>query len=108
MISDQPTAAMLCPLDRTALVMSERQGIEIDYCPSCRGVWLDRGELDKILERGAAESEPARQPTAPTSGAREGYSSTRDYGQRDYDDDRGYRQGGHRKPKKSFLSELFD
>ena len=108
MISDKQTAAMLCPLDRTALVMSERQGIEIDYCPSCRGVWLDRGELDKILERSAAESELARQPAVPTSGGREDYSQPRDYGHRNYGDDRGNRHGGHRKPKKSFLSELFD
>ena len=42
---------MECPMDGTQLVMSERQGIEIDYCPKCRGVWLDRGELDKIIER---------------------------------------------------------
>ena len=108
MTSDQPTATMLCPLDKTILVMSERQGIEIDYCPSCRGVWLDRGELDKILERGAAESESARQPTVPMSGGREDFSSPRDYGQRDYDDGRGNRHGGQRKPKKSFLSELFE
>ena len=108
MISDQQTAAMLCPIDRTTLVMSERQGIEIDYCPSCRGVWLDRGELDKILERSAAESEPARQPAVPTSGGREEYSPPRDYGNRGYGDDRGYLHGGHRKSKKSFLSELFD
>ncbi|WP_310468047.1 zf-TFIIB domain-containing protein [Sphingomonas sp.] len=106
-MSDQQTAAMLCPLDRTALVMSERQGIEIDYCPSCRGVWLDRGELDKILERSAAESEPARPPAVPTLGGREDYSRSRDYGHRDFGDDRGNRHGGHRKPK-SFLSELFD
>ena len=53
-------------------------------------------------------SEPARQPAAPPSGGREEYSSPRDFGQRDYGDDRGYRHGGHRKPKKSFLSELFD
>ena len=103
-----PAAGMLCPLDKTVLVMSERQGIEIDYCPSCRGVWLDRGELDKILERGAAESESARQPAVPMSGGREDFSSPRDYGQREYDDSRGNRHGGHRKPKKSFLSELFD
>ena len=45
---------MQCPLDSTALVMTERQGVEIDYCPTCRGVWLDRGELDKIIERSAA------------------------------------------------------
>jgi len=42
---------MDCPIDGTQLTMSERQGIEIDYCPKCRGVWLDRGELDKIIER---------------------------------------------------------
>ncbi len=45
---------MRCPIDETELVMSERQGIEIDYCPTCRGVWLDRGELDKLIERSAA------------------------------------------------------
>ena len=48
---------MQCPTDGTTLVMSERSGIEIDYCPQCRGVWLDRGELDKIIER--AGSQPA-------------------------------------------------
>jgi uncharacterized protein len=50
-----------CPVCRVDLVMSERQGIEIDYCPKCRGLWLDRGELDKIIERAAAE-----QPAAPS------------------------------------------
>lgn len=47
---------MLCPLDGTPLIMTDRQGVEIDYCPKCRGVWLDRGELDKIIERSAAQS----------------------------------------------------
>ena len=63
---------MNCPSDGTTLLMSERQGIEIDYCPQCRGIWLDRGELDKILERAKAESEgyaapgaPAQPPAAP-------------------------------------------
>jgi uncharacterized protein len=45
---------MNCPVDSTPLVMSERSGVEIDYCPQCRGVWLDRGELDKIVERSGA------------------------------------------------------
>ena len=45
---------MECPRCRTALVMAERQGIEIDHCPNCRGVWLDRGELDKLIERSNA------------------------------------------------------
>ncbi|MEO0545396.1 MAG: zf-TFIIB domain-containing protein [Pseudomonadota bacterium] len=49
---------MKCPVDGTELKMSERQGIEIDYCPKCRGVWLDRGELDKIIDRSAADMAP--------------------------------------------------
>ncbi len=53
---------MKCPNDAATLVMSERSGVEIDYCPECRGVWLDRGELDKILDRAAAESLPAAPP----------------------------------------------
>ena len=53
---------MQCPTDGTVLQMSERSGIEIDYCPTCRGVWLDRGELDKIIERSL---DPARSPAAP-------------------------------------------
>ncbi|MGR3511161.1 MAG: TFIIB-type zinc ribbon-containing protein [Paracoccaceae bacterium] len=59
---------MQCPIDGTPLVMTDRQGVEIDYCPQCRGVWLDRGELDKIIERSIpqqrghqeAEYEPRR------------------------------------------------
>jgi Zn-finger nucleic acid-binding protein len=49
---------MKCPVEGTPLVMSERQGVEIDHCPHCRGVWLDRGELDKIIERSAPRSDP--------------------------------------------------
>ncbi len=49
---------MKCPNDGTALVMTGRSGVEIDYCPTCRGVWLDRGELDKIIER-SAQTPPA-------------------------------------------------
>ncbi len=86
---------MACPVCRTALAMSDRQGVEIDYCPNCRGIWLDRGEIDKIVERSAAE--PARAASPPQ----------RDHGDSwrpDRDDDR------HRYPKrkKSFLSEMFD
>lgn len=55
-----------CPSCRVALVMSERQGIEIDYCPQCRGIWLDRGELDKIIERASRETAPAPQPSSYT------------------------------------------
>ena len=58
-----PAVGMPCPVCKVALTMSERQGVEIDYCPQCRGVWLDRGELDKILERSAAAEAPQAAPT---------------------------------------------
>jgi Zn-finger nucleic acid-binding protein len=113
---------MQCPTDGTVLVMSERSGIEIDYCPTCRGVWLDRGELDKIVERAAREfSAPAQaapappapptQPQAPAYGQpsyqQPGYDNRGD--NRGYDNNRGYGDQGYRKKKKeSWLSELFD
>ncbi|MFL4468868.1 zf-TFIIB domain-containing protein [Tateyamaria armeniaca] len=53
---------MQCPIDGTELVIADRSGVEIDYCPACRGVWLDRGELDKIIERAAAYSAPPPPP----------------------------------------------
>ncbi|HKX91699.1 MAG TPA: zf-TFIIB domain-containing protein [Sphingomicrobium sp.] len=84
---------MACPVDGTALVMSERSGIEIDYCPTCRGVWLDRGELDKIIERNATQA-PVQQPGGSWS-------------QREPDRDRAYGHKPHKR-RKSFLEELFD
>ncbi len=77
---------MDCPMDGTKLVMSERQGVEIDYCPECRGVWLDRGELDKILERSERAEPDGRQdePRRPES------------------------SGHHPKKKRSFLTEIFE
>ncbi|HHA2821002.1 TPA: zf-TFIIB domain-containing protein [Stenotrophomonas maltophilia] len=107
---------MLCPVCKTqTLQMAERHGIEIDYCPSCRGVWLDRGELDKIIERAGAgaavpppapvQSQPAAAPPPPPVMHRD----TRHLGQR-YEDNRGqqYSHGYKKKKKDSFLSELFD
>lgn len=92
---------MNCPVcSNISLVMSERNGIEIDYCPQCRGVWLDRGELDKIIERAAADQRPAM-------------ASPPDYRHKDDSygkhHDKHYSQGGnyHHK-RKSFLSEIFD
>ena len=65
-----PTGPMACPVDGTPLTMSERAGIEIDYCPTCRGVWLDRGELDKIIERNSEASAPQPpQPPQPAASA---------------------------------------
>ncbi|WP_371422569.1 zf-TFIIB domain-containing protein [Tardiphaga sp.] len=65
--TDTKGHGLLCPACRVDLVMSERHGIEIDYCPKCRGVWLDRGELDKIIERSASQDARAAptQPNAP-------------------------------------------
>ena len=97
---------MLCPVDRTALVMSERSGIEIDYCPTCRGVWLDRGELDKIIERNAAQAAPPPPPRAQPQHQPQS-SPWGGGGQRPIHGD-DYRHHGHRKRKKSFLEELFD
>lgn len=96
---------LLCPTCRVNLVMSERQGIEIDYCPQCRGVWLDRGELDKIIERSetAAAPAPARPQAAPPPPPQ--YREP-DYRERGYDDR--YYGKPHKKKYKSFLSELFD
>ena len=65
--------ARKCPLcGETDLVLAERQGVEIDYCPKCRGVWLDRGELDKIVERSTTGSTELRLPRAPMSASRGG------------------------------------
>ena len=57
MRTQDEVAAMNCPVCRVPLAMSDRQGIEIDYCPQCRGVWLDRGELDKIIDRSVPEAQ---------------------------------------------------
>ena len=100
---------MKCPIDGTDLTMSERQGIEIDYCPKCRGVWLDRGELDKIIERSAQDLPPAA-PAAPQAPAAP-YAPQAprppqpQYG---YDDGYGHQRGYKHKRRKSFLEELFD
>jgi Zn-finger nucleic acid-binding protein len=101
-----PILGLVCPSCRVALVMSERQGIEIDYCPQCRGVWLDRGELDKILERSGREAAPAAPPQPAPRQVSQPYRE-RDH-DRDDDDRRGYGHGQYRKRKKSFFEELFD
>ena len=90
----------LCPVDQTPLVMSERQGVEIDYCPNCRGVWLDRGELDQIIEKNAAAAAPA-QPAA---------AHQRNQGPWQEQPRHGGQGHGHKpyKRRKSFLEELFD
>ena len=100
---------MNCPHCNSPLQMSERQGVEIDYCPKCRGVWLDRGELDKILERsaGSPEVQPQRQE-APRYAEPPRHEQPR-YDDRRSDDRHGYSDHGYRKrKKKSFLDDIFD
>lgn len=96
---------MLCPIDNTELVMSERQGIEIDYCPKCRGVWLDRGELDKIIERSVPAEEPRTVSQHDQRSGDRQYERGHDGRYRRDDDD--YEHKKYRK-KKSLLGELFD
>lgn len=111
---------MKCPNDAATLVMSERSGIEIDYCPECRGVWLDRGELDKIIER----SSPNHSQSAPDNFARQAedhpYQATDapsriEKSDRYTSDGDKYHHNTHSDPryhkrhkKESFLSDLFD
>jgi uncharacterized protein len=86
-------AAMSCPVCRVPLAMSDRNGIEIDYCPQCRGVWLDRGELDKIIERsGPAASAPPVQPSYPGQAPQYGHKP----------------QYPYKKKHKSWLEDIFD
>jgi Zn-finger nucleic acid-binding protein len=121
MRTPEAVAGMLCPVCKVGLHMSDRQGIEIDYCPQCRGIWLDRGELDKIIERSGVAEAPAApqapqpsmppQPPMPPQGspwqqpgggyAQPGYGGG--YGHQGHDP-RYYKH----KRKKSFLEELFD
>ncbi len=110
---------MACPVDQTTLVMSDRAGIEIDYCPTCRGVWLDRGELDKIIERSAAPGggagsvppQPGMGHGAPQAGhwQPQGGPQGQPHGQpgrAHYGDD--YYKGSGYGRRKSWLSEIFD
>ncbi|MEI6125091.1 MAG: zf-TFIIB domain-containing protein [Pseudomonadota bacterium] len=91
---------MKCPVcEATDLIMTERQGVEIDYCPKCRGVWLDRGELDKIIER----SSPQQEKTQPVM--REPYRQDSGHDREEYHHDKHYT--GHKRHK-SWLQEIFD
>ena len=104
---------MLCPVCKTtALAMMDRQGIEVDYCPDCRGIWLDRGELDRLIARAEGDA-PAHMPgRAPAPPPHYDHARPPAHGHHD-----GYRQrDGHRqhdsyrhgKKRKSLLGELFD
>ncbi len=83
---------MKCPVCNLDLVMAERQGVEIDYCPKCRGVWLDRGELDKIIERSSAEVPQQRFASEHHEKKHHGHGH----------------DGGHYNKGRGFLADLFD
>ena len=106
---------MQCPNDQATLLMTERQGIEIDYCPTCRGVWLDKGELDKLIANSEnttpviSSSAPAQtfQTSAPQQQSHYPDESNRYQQQHpsSYDDDHSYKK---KHKKESFLGDLFD
>lgn len=98
---------MNCPVCNVALTMTDRQGVEIDYCPKCRGVWLDRGELDKIIERSSVSEGGYSKDKKYDE--RERYSDER-YSNERYSDRDSYSSHPHKKHKKreGFLSDLFD
>jgi Zn-finger nucleic acid-binding protein len=123
----QPASAgLLCPVCKVDLVMTERKDVEIDYCPKCRGVWLDRGELDKIIEKSAAheaqqrpatpqpqaephpqQPHPQAQPYPQQHPGYAGYGERGEYGERDEYGERGER-GYYGRRRKSWLEEIFD
>ncbi len=105
---------MNCPICNVNLLMSEKQGIEIDYCPKCRGIWLDRGELEKIIERSTTAdlTNDGNRNVNYKNDERE-YKRD-DYKKEEYkkpfydDDDDKYKGGYQQKKKKSFLDDIFD
>ena len=84
---------MKCPKCDADLMISDRQGIEIDFCPKCRGVWLDRGELDKIIERAARFDDRDDEPRDRRPAPRQDYDRAPDR---------------HYHKRKSFWTEIFD
>jgi len=105
---------MKCPVCDVPLSISSREGVEIDFCPQCRGVWLDRGELDKVIERASAAM-------APSASAGRGREYEDDRGRERYEDDRGReryedrrryedddRRYEKKRKKRSFLDDLFE
>lgn len=99
---------MKCPVcNAIDLIMSDKQSVEIDYCPQCRGIWLDRGELDKIIERSNAL------PVAPAYQPNHARENTQRYEEKSHHDSHNNynshdNHNGYNKKKKSFLSEIFD
>lgn len=99
---------MKCPNCEETLVMTERQGVEIDYCPKCRGVWLDKGELDKIIEKSASANPPQQIKQQHEQRNQQSYDRDRDddgFSNRNRGNDY---HGNPNKKKGGFLGDLFD
>ena len=118
---------MKCPKCTVTLLLAERQGVEIDYCPECRGVWLDRGELDKLIEKMSAQEQPAQRQHPVQVGQQQascaphieqpmpsgfGHHLQQGHHGRHHGDKHGYKYGhdqhGYKHKRKSLLGELFD
>ncbi len=93
---------MKCPNCNETLMMTERQGVEIDYCPSCRGVWLDRGELDKIIEKSMAQDLNRIEPQPPSQQFPQHNPPQQPYHRKEQYDPY------YKKKKRGFLGDLFD
>ena len=97
---------MMCPVCEVPLSMADRQGVEIDFCPDCRGVWLDRGELDKIIERSTVETAVPQRDSDPRGGHEDDYRSRG--GRHGSRGKHGGGYGRHGSRRKSWLMEIFD
>mgnify|MGYP002777174075 CR=1 FL=1 len=107
----------ICPVCNIDLQRAQRQGVEIDYCPQCRGIWLDRGELEKLIERSGSEfhddqdgysaGNQYREDYGRGEGGHHGRSSGREHG-RGHDRGYGGEHGGRRERRGGFLGDLFD
>lgn len=98
---------MKCPHCEVPLMMAERKGVEIDFCGQCRGVWLDKGELDKIIDLTVAERAAARPGVAPREPQSQAFEQRR-HNYRRYQDTHGYKKPYYKKKKSSILDEIFD
>jgi Zn-finger nucleic acid-binding protein len=99
---------MNCPACQHELRMADRQGVEIDYCPQCRGVWLDRGELDKIIERSERSTSEGQRFASPSSEEHKRFYEREAPFERHWDEDAYERDMSKGRRRKSFLGELFD
>lgn len=101
---------MKCPICAVDLMMTERHGIEIDYCPKCRGVWLDRGELDKLIEKSAEDASHVSKEYLATRKSEDKFKNDKYDQQREHERSHHYDDDYYRKKhkKKGLLRDLFD